>query len=256
MKAHLAKLSLALLSTVFLLGCQEQASSPVEPDGVAPLFRPTCNENPGCSKDKGGGGTKGGDKSTVSVELSGGMVTTGPQLVQLSGPNNAKTLTLGGPASYTMNLVKTRDAGLADFGTNCVSQGEFNGDFKSREKMLAKIVDPIQPRHINVTIDKAADDQESLKNNINSPWREDSESGNLISMSAIAGNGNKEAFALLPGAKGPKVTAVATGDPDVTEYTFAANFGIMWIRQLGFSGLVVCHNRDVVVVTVDLTPTQ
>ncbi len=33
MKAHLAKLSLALLSTVFLLGCQEQGSEPVGPDG-------------------------------------------------------------------------------------------------------------------------------------------------------------------------------------------------------------------------------
>ena len=31
MKAHLAKLSLALLSTVFLLGCQEQGSEPVGP---------------------------------------------------------------------------------------------------------------------------------------------------------------------------------------------------------------------------------
>ena len=33
MKAHLAKVSLALLSTVFLLGCQEQGSEPVGPEG-------------------------------------------------------------------------------------------------------------------------------------------------------------------------------------------------------------------------------
>ena len=33
MKAHLAKVSLALLSTVFLLGCQEQGSGPVGPEG-------------------------------------------------------------------------------------------------------------------------------------------------------------------------------------------------------------------------------
>ena len=33
MKAHLTKVSLALLSAAFLLGCQEQASSPVEPEG-------------------------------------------------------------------------------------------------------------------------------------------------------------------------------------------------------------------------------
>ncbi len=33
MKAHLAKVSLALLSTVFLLGCQDMGSGPVGPDG-------------------------------------------------------------------------------------------------------------------------------------------------------------------------------------------------------------------------------
>ena len=33
MKAHLAKLSLALLSTVFLLGCQDMGSGPVGPEG-------------------------------------------------------------------------------------------------------------------------------------------------------------------------------------------------------------------------------
>ena len=38
MKAHLAKLSLALLSTVFLLGCQEQGSGPLGPDGLVPQF--------------------------------------------------------------------------------------------------------------------------------------------------------------------------------------------------------------------------
>ena len=38
MKAHLAKLSLALLSTVFLLGCQERGSGPVGPDGLVPQF--------------------------------------------------------------------------------------------------------------------------------------------------------------------------------------------------------------------------
>ncbi len=40
MKAHLAKLSLALLSTVFLLGCQGQGSEAVGPDGLGPEFNP------------------------------------------------------------------------------------------------------------------------------------------------------------------------------------------------------------------------
>ena len=254
MKAHLAKVSLALLSTVFLLGCQEQASSPVEPDGVAPLFgAKTCKDIPGCSKDKGGGGTKSGDKSTVSVELSGGMVTTEAQFVQLT-KNNPKTLTVEGTAFDELKLLNTRNAGLDNFTEHCVEEGDFDGDFSDAEAMLRKIVDDPQSRHLTVTIDKEADGQESLKHKITSPWREDSESGNLISMSAIAGNGNKDAFALLPGAKGPKVIVEDLGEGR-TEYTFLANFGIMWIRQLGFSGLVVCHNRDEVVVIVDLTPT-
>ncbi len=38
MKAHLAKLSLTLLSAVFLLGCQDMGSGAVGPDGLVPEF--------------------------------------------------------------------------------------------------------------------------------------------------------------------------------------------------------------------------
>ncbi len=54
MKAHLTKVSLALLSTVFLLGCQEQGSGPVGPEGLGPEFGHKPNHNPG-----GGGGSHG-----------------------------------------------------------------------------------------------------------------------------------------------------------------------------------------------------
>ena len=44
MKVHLTKVSLALLSTVFLLGCQEQGSGPVGPEG--PQFHgPPCEKH-------------------------------------------------------------------------------------------------------------------------------------------------------------------------------------------------------------------
>ena len=46
MKAHLAKVSLALLSAAFLLGCQEQGSEPVGPEG--PQFDKPNNET--CSE--------------------------------------------------------------------------------------------------------------------------------------------------------------------------------------------------------------
>ena len=80
MKAHLAKLSLALLSAVFLLGCQEQGSEPVGPEGTGPEF----THRPGSCKghhknDEGcGGGGGGADKVTiVDVTVTGGMNTDG-----------------------------------------------------------------------------------------------------------------------------------------------------------------------------------
>ncbi len=38
MNAHLTKVSLGLLSAVFILGCQDLGSGPVGPDGLAPQF--------------------------------------------------------------------------------------------------------------------------------------------------------------------------------------------------------------------------
>ncbi len=63
MKAHLTKLSLALLSTVFLLGCQEQGSGPVGPEG--PQFHGTACEKHH-KKDDGidriGAGARGSER--------------------------------------------------------------------------------------------------------------------------------------------------------------------------------------------------
>ena len=75
MKPHLAKLSLALLSAVFLLGCQERG--PVGPDGSVPLFHGKPCKGPhkndgGCG---GGGGGDGPKKNLVDVTVTGGMKT-------------------------------------------------------------------------------------------------------------------------------------------------------------------------------------
>ena len=43
MKSHLAKVSLALLSAAFVLGCQEQGSGPVGPEGLGPEFDKPSN---------------------------------------------------------------------------------------------------------------------------------------------------------------------------------------------------------------------
>ena len=67
MKSHLAKVSLALLSAAFLLGCQDQGSSPV---GLGPEFNKPNSGN--CGQVHCHGDDVVDDK-TVTVELEGGM---------------------------------------------------------------------------------------------------------------------------------------------------------------------------------------
>ena len=87
MKSHLPKLSLALLSAAFLLGCQEQGSEPVGPEGLGPEFAKVKN----CDPDQGevhpscktGGDDVGGGRA-ATVKLGGvgspdGIVSDGPQ---------------------------------------------------------------------------------------------------------------------------------------------------------------------------------
>ncbi len=73
MKAHLAKVSLALLSTVILLGCQEQG--PVGPDGSVPLFHGKPCQGPHKNDEGCNGG--GGNSEAFELDLAGGMTTTG-----------------------------------------------------------------------------------------------------------------------------------------------------------------------------------
>ena len=73
MKAHLTKISLALLSTVFLLGCQEQGSGAVGPDGLGPEF---THKGP----EHGKPGDDGGDNpgSPFYKYTFAGDITTDP----------------------------------------------------------------------------------------------------------------------------------------------------------------------------------
>ncbi len=77
MKAHLAKLSLALLSAVFLLGCQERGSGPVGLEGLGPEFdKPLDN----CDFPDAKGHCHNGDDvvepEQVTLDLADGMMTT------------------------------------------------------------------------------------------------------------------------------------------------------------------------------------
>ena len=72
MSAHFTRVSLALLTAVCLLGCQDQGSGPVGVDGLKPQFAKKC-ESPPC----GGGGDNGGTKGEYLIEFFGDMTGDG-----------------------------------------------------------------------------------------------------------------------------------------------------------------------------------
>ena len=120
MKAHLAKVSLALLSTVFLLGCQEQGSSPVGPEG--PQFDKkdsgNCAEpvNGHCHGDEGGGG--GRVSGTFTAALTG-EVTSVEDVILNEGQTQ---LTTGGTPA-TLDLTFFRDDDIAPGWATCFNSG-------------------------------------------------------------------------------------------------------------------------------------
>ncbi len=84
MKTHLTKVSFALLSAAFLLGCQEKASSPVGPEALGILLDNKDGPHP-----HGGGG---GGPAATSLDLDGGINTMG---LVLSVKESGKKLTIG-----------------------------------------------------------------------------------------------------------------------------------------------------------------
>ena len=117
MKAHLTKVSVALLSAVFVLACQDQA--PVGPDGLVPQFGVVCSEgriHPKCPGGAGGGGGGGGVKGTVTLGPSGGMATS--VALQLPGGIDATKIGLNTnthAGEITMNFKEdTDDPGEVD----------------------------------------------------------------------------------------------------------------------------------------------
>ena len=124
MKSHLAKVSLALLSTVFLLGCQEQGSGAVGPEGLGP-------ELDHKSKPHGGPGGGGGDKVRYSVEAVAGNCSGSPYPLWLSTEPSANSVGAGGgqivwdpmSAITLMNGVELHSRGQANMN---VHKGEIS----------------------------------------------------------------------------------------------------------------------------------
>ena len=86
MKSDLVKSSLALLSAVFILGCQDLGSGPVGPDGLVPQFHAAHEDCTGHKKNDLGcddPGDPGGDQrfnvtmTIAGADLSNPLVQTG-----------------------------------------------------------------------------------------------------------------------------------------------------------------------------------
>ena len=99
MKSHLAKVSLALLSAAFVLGCQEQGSGPVGPEGLGPEF---THKGP----DKVHGGPKdggGGDDNTEVTWSFADARVHGESVFVENNPNTLQSTCSGSPAPKTTN---------------------------------------------------------------------------------------------------------------------------------------------------------
>ncbi len=157
MKAHLTKVSLALLSTVFLFGCQEQGSGPVGPDG--PQFHGTACEkhhkkDAGC---EGGGG--GGKDIPVGVTVDGGMNTgtEPPQLMQLAEDESSLRLAASAPSSTKEPYFELANS-LTNTGPigSCVQTGPGAPNNDWAATLFAELVQPLVAREVVVWIDKTA----------------------------------------------------------------------------------------------------
>ena len=166
MKAHLTKVSLALLSAAFLLGCQEQGSEPVGPEGLE------------IQAAKGGNDKGKGDGSGTLAELtiSEGMITDPiNQLVGFKDGKNefkiqAHDNAIGGLIKLAMHLdPQARNA--------CDEEGTGLGN---REVLYNKLNDGevLERRQLFITVGKDGIDSNDHK--IGVSWDEDDSSFHMV----------------------------------------------------------------------------
>ena len=161
MKAHLAKVSLALLSAVFLLGCQEQGSEPVGPEGLGPQFAAKkCTADPtlpGCGGDDG----DDGDPAATTLTLADGMQTPSDPLDDDPLPvtvnqDSPKRLNVGNSDfvhDIQMNFMKPEPGTCVEIkavnGSVALSAGEI-------AKLEAELTEPVTDGSFIMKIDKTS----------------------------------------------------------------------------------------------------
>ena len=236
-KSDLTKLSLALLSAVFILGCQDLGTGVVEADGLEPQFAK------GGERGKLGGG--GGDptEADATVGLTGGLITSDPQDVQVR-KDNASTLQVRRDGfSSQIALSATHTAGLEACGQTGGGEGLMTAD-----QVLGLINDASDlSRWFVARFDKHDPDGEHW---IRHNW----EVGTGHTRNLDVGIGGLLKGYTAPDDTGdfslnPRATVVTDGD--VSTITFAAGFGIVSIQQRGGGVHLACPLRDEIVVVVD-----
>ena len=125
MKFHLTRISLAVLSTVFMLGCQDLGSGPVGPDGPqfdkasdGPCPPPGRDAKDHCHGDDG---DTGGNTNTGSIELAGGMTGTTGSIKIGRTPKKFSVYTPIAPITINLQAKKcvvTQNPDVDDFRAN------------------------------------------------------------------------------------------------------------------------------------------
>ncbi len=146
MKSNLMKVSLALLSAVFVLGCQDLGS--VGPDGLVPQFAKKC-DSPPCEKDDDGGGKD----IPVLVTVAGGM-NAEEQLMQLSEDDSRLRLTTDELSFELANSLT--NTSLLNPLFECVQTGRGAPDDLWALTLFAELEQDLVPRGVFVRIDKDA----------------------------------------------------------------------------------------------------
>ena len=176
MKAHLTKVSLALLSAAFLFGCQEQGSEPVGPEGLE------IQAKRGSDKGKGDGSNTLAEL-TISGGMEGPVLKSGEPKIQLvsfgDGKNQFKIQAhdnaIGNLIKLAMNL---------DPVTPCEEGGTGTGNddeiIALRAALLSKLNDGnlVERRQLFITVGK--DDDQSDDNKIGVSWDEGGRSFHMV----------------------------------------------------------------------------
>ena len=149
MKAHLTKVSLALLSAAFLLGCQEQGSEPVGPDGLEIQAARRGND-----KRKGDG-----SGTLAKLTISKGMITD---------PDNQEVAFFDGKNQFS---IQAHDNAIGERITLKMKLGCVKTDGEG--DLLSKLNDEIllERRQLFITVGK--DGETSDDHKINVTWNED-----------------------------------------------------------------------------------